>query len=217
MELWEELLKKAIKIIKSSGIPQNTSERFFWSFGGGTALMLNYEHRLSKDIDIFLIDRQLLGYFSPRINSEAESETVYYREEAEYIKLQLQKGEIDFIVAQKQTDTPYKILRKFDIDIPCESPLEIIAKKVIFRCNDFTLRDFFDLATMIKYLENEQEKKLLQKIIEPHVEILEKRLKTIPQFFSDASKIIYLPKGEKIVNEGKEILIDYFENVHGNH
>ncbi|WP_198117488.1 nucleotidyl transferase AbiEii/AbiGii toxin family protein [Massilia rhizosphaerae] len=35
-----------------------------WTFGGGTVLMRKYQHRLSKDIDIFVPDPQALNYVS---------------------------------------------------------------------------------------------------------------------------------------------------------
>ncbi|MCL1874649.1 MAG: nucleotidyl transferase AbiEii/AbiGii toxin family protein [Synergistaceae bacterium] len=213
MEIWEELLEIAVKIIKSSGMPQNTNDRVFWSFGGGTAMMIDFEHRLSKDIDIFLIDRQLLGYFSPRLNQVVESEVVYYEEETEYIKLQMQKGEIDFISAQKLTDAPYKILHKFGASIPYETPIEIVAKKIFYRHNDFTLRDFFDLAIVIDHLDDDKEKKILQDIVEPYIDVLSKRLERTERSFWDTSMITPLPKGERILKEGKEILTNYFDYI----
>lgn len=30
----------------------------FWTFGGGTVLMLHHRHRVSKDIDVFVPDRE---------------------------------------------------------------------------------------------------------------------------------------------------------------
>ncbi|WP_292325582.1 nucleotidyl transferase AbiEii/AbiGii toxin family protein [Mesorhizobium sp.] len=38
---------------------------FHWSFGGGTAMMIQIGHRESDDIDIFLDDAQLLGFLDP--------------------------------------------------------------------------------------------------------------------------------------------------------
>ncbi|MER8974019.1 MULTISPECIES: nucleotidyl transferase AbiEii/AbiGii toxin family protein [unclassified Mesorhizobium] len=35
---------------------------FEWSFGGGTAMMIQINHRESHDVDIFLDDPQLLGF-----------------------------------------------------------------------------------------------------------------------------------------------------------
>ena len=43
----------------------------FWTFGGGTVLMLRYEHRKSKDIDIFVPDPQYLGFATPRLSDVA--------------------------------------------------------------------------------------------------------------------------------------------------
>ncbi|RUW44700.1 hypothetical protein EOA32_36030, partial [Mesorhizobium sp. M1A.F.Ca.ET.072.01.1.1] len=38
---------------------------FEWSFGGGTAMMIQIGHRESHDIDVFLDDPQLLGFMDP--------------------------------------------------------------------------------------------------------------------------------------------------------
>lgn len=65
MAPWEVLWPRAMACIASL-------EGHFpppdWTFGGGTALMLLYEHRRSKDIDIFLRDPQYLTALSPRLN-----------------------------------------------------------------------------------------------------------------------------------------------------
>jgi hypothetical protein len=42
-----------------------------WSFGGGTAMMLQINHRESRDVDIFLNDPQLLGYLNPEMHDFA--------------------------------------------------------------------------------------------------------------------------------------------------
>ena len=52
----------------TAGVPEPP-----WTFGGGTVLMLNYAHRLSRDIDIFLGDPQYLGFLSPRLNGTIET------------------------------------------------------------------------------------------------------------------------------------------------
>ncbi|MCG8559317.1 MAG: nucleotidyl transferase AbiEii/AbiGii toxin family protein [Hyphomicrobiales bacterium] len=36
-----------------------------WTFGGGTALMLQIEHRESHDIDLFIDDPQILPLLNP--------------------------------------------------------------------------------------------------------------------------------------------------------
>jgi len=54
----------ALRIIEE--IKKHGTSDPFWTFGGGTVLMLRYQHRLSKDIDIFVPDPQYLGFVTPR-------------------------------------------------------------------------------------------------------------------------------------------------------
>ena len=52
--VWQVLLPHAYTLIdqiSAHGIPDP-----FWTFGGGTVLMLRWGHRMSKDIDIFVPD-----------------------------------------------------------------------------------------------------------------------------------------------------------------
>jgi hypothetical protein len=65
-----------------------------WTFGGGTVLMLRFNHRFSRDIDLFVPDPQYLGYLTPRLCDVAEDLTTDYVEAAEYLKLLLPAGEI---------------------------------------------------------------------------------------------------------------------------
>ena len=71
----------------------------FWTFGGGTVLMLRHGHRLSKDIDIFVPDPQYLGFVSPRMSDAAERVTQDYVEGPGYVKLLRPEGEIDFVAS----------------------------------------------------------------------------------------------------------------------
>lgn len=57
---WEVLLANALRLIDE--ISRHGVSDPFWTFGGGTVLMLRYQHRRSKDIDIFVPDPQYLGY-----------------------------------------------------------------------------------------------------------------------------------------------------------
>lgn len=60
---WPELFDMAMAIIdqaNAQGIGMNS-----WSFGGGTALMLQINHRESHDIDLFIEDAQYLPYLNP--------------------------------------------------------------------------------------------------------------------------------------------------------
>ena len=94
LRAWEPLFAKAMTIVDAAAA--NVGE-FTWSFGGGTALMLKYRHRFSKDIDIFLRDPQFICHVTPRLSPVAESVTDQYEEGGEWVKLRLAEGEIDFI------------------------------------------------------------------------------------------------------------------------
>jgi len=200
METWEKLLEKAVHYIKSSPLGNNEGKPL-WSLGGGTVLMMEYRHRLSKDIDIFLPDPQLLGYFSPRLNDVIDADVEHYNEQAEYIKLIYEDGEIDFIIAKPLLRKTCKFLSMFDTDIPCEHPLEIIAKKITYRSESFAVRDFFDLATVCFHSDSSGISEI-KRIIASNEEILKRRLVSVQSF----DEIRTLPEGEIIQREGIKIL-----------
>ena len=70
-----------------------------WVLGGGTALMIHAEHRVSKDIDAFIDDSQYLTLLSPRLVGDEVWESEAYAEAANHLRLIYPEGEIDFIVA----------------------------------------------------------------------------------------------------------------------
>ena len=67
---WRNLFESAMRLIDD--VEARVGSPMFWTLGGGTVLMLRHQHRHSKDIDIFVSDPQLLGYFSPRLSEVAE-------------------------------------------------------------------------------------------------------------------------------------------------
>ena len=69
--VWQTLLAHAFTLVDE--IARRGISDPFWTFGGGTVLMLRHGHRLSKDIDIFVPDPQYLGFVSPRLSDAAES------------------------------------------------------------------------------------------------------------------------------------------------
>ncbi|WP_306620357.1 nucleotidyl transferase AbiEii/AbiGii toxin family protein [Massilia scottii] len=98
---WETLFSRALVLIGE--IAKQGCDNPFWTFGGGTVLMLRYGHRFSKDIDIFVPDPQSLGFVTPRLSDVAESITGDYVEAANYVKLYLPEGEIDFVATPNLT------------------------------------------------------------------------------------------------------------------
>lgn len=83
--VWQTLLAHAFTLVDE--IARRGISDPFWTFGGGTVLMLRHGHRLSKDIDIFVPDPQYLGFVSPRLSDAAERVSVDYVEGPGYVKL----------------------------------------------------------------------------------------------------------------------------------
>lgn len=110
--------------------------------------MLRLYHRYSKDIDLFVPDPQYLGHVSPRLTDAAEALTTEYQEAAEFTKLLLPEGEIDFVVGTPLTDVPWELSEYLDRTIRVETCAEIIAKKMHFRGQFAKARDLFDLCAV---------------------------------------------------------------------
>ena len=158
---WKNLFSAAMQQIKQANLPSS-----MWTFGGGTVLMHKFNHRFSKDIDIFFSDRQLLGYISPRINDALEDRAIKYIEQDNFIKIYLKEGEIDFILSPRISNCkPVQAIIEGE-KIFLDHPVEIIAKKIEHRASEFKARDVFDLAivysqmktTMLKNLDISKEK-----------------------------------------------------------
>lgn len=191
---WKNLFSAAMQQIKQANLSSS-----MWTFGGGTVLMHKFNHRFSKDIDIFFSDRQLLGYISPRINDALEDRAIKYIEQDNFTKIYLKEGEIDFILSPRISNCkPVQAIIEGE-KIFLDHPVEIIAKKIEHRANEFKARDVFDLAivysqmktTMLKNLDISKEKLICLKnrVCDLHESnILENQLQEISR----------LPAGEKI-------------------
>ena len=122
----------------------------FWTFGGGTVLMLRYQHRRSRDIDIFVPDPQYLGYVCPRLSAVAEAISADYVEGAGYVKLIRPEGEIDFVASSNLTAMPFETWSLQRRPVRVETAAEIIAKKLWHRGDKVSARDLFDLSLVIE-------------------------------------------------------------------
>ena len=146
--VWRELFIHALRLMDN--VAEHGRADPFWTFGGGTMLMLRHRHRLSKDIDIFVPDPQTLGYVTPRLSAVAESITTDYDEANDYVKLLLPSGEIDVVASPNLTAQPYEETTIMGRKVKVETSAEIVAKKMWHRGNRVTARDLFDLALVIE-------------------------------------------------------------------
>jgi predicted nucleotidyltransferase component of viral defense system len=146
--VWMDLLAHALRLVEV--IDKHGINNPFWTFGGGTVLMLRYHHRVSKDIDIFVPDPQYLGFVSPRLSDVAEEISHEYVEGNGFVKLVRPEGEIDFVASPNLTDNPFEIWELLGQSVRVETAAEIVAKKLWHRGDQVTARDLFDLSLVIE-------------------------------------------------------------------
>ncbi|WP_246820628.1 nucleotidyl transferase AbiEii/AbiGii toxin family protein [Bradyrhizobium iriomotense] len=143
---WAQLFRIACAMIRHVNAEQNIIDH--WTFGGGTAMMLQIDHRISQDVDIFLPDPQVLPFLDPQkhdFNFEIRPAD-YNGDGARSLKLSFEFGQIDFIVATSLTSSPTTQATVEGEMILLETIPEIIAKKIYHRGNSITPRDIFDIA-----------------------------------------------------------------------
>lgn len=207
---WQSLLQKALILVDEIRRHGGRADPFF-TFGGGTVLMLRYQHRLSKDIDLFVPDPQSLAYVTPRLSDVADTLcNSQYVEAAGHVKLLWEEGEIDFVAAPNLLPEIHAFERweLFGQSIRVETAAEIIAKKMFHRGDKATARDLFDLAIV---LEREPDAMaLVPPFVFRHAEKIVENLKCpghgfIKQFH-DIDALAYHPTFEQAANTALSFL-----------
>ena len=151
-ETWREIIRQAYALfddLESRGFGKPP-----FSLGGGTALMLAYEHRLSNDVDLFTYDVQWLSLFTPRLNAKAAAIALDYAEQANSVKITIEAGDIDFIVAADVTTSVKTMHQIAGRDMAVESPSEILAKKLFYRAAALKPRDVYDMSATMDLAPN---------------------------------------------------------------
>lgn len=144
---WSLLFRTACSLINQVNAKQPVIDS--WTLGGGTAMMLQIDHRESRDLDIFLADPQTLGFLDPQTHdfdyevplADSVSDGASFR------KLVFKDvGEIDFIVGHAMTSSPTTRTTVEGEIFLLETLPEIIAKKIFYRGASIKPRDIFDIA-----------------------------------------------------------------------
>jgi predicted nucleotidyltransferase component of viral defense system len=204
---WKDLLPHALSIIediKNHGTPDP-----FWTFGGGTVLMFRYQHRLSKDIDIFVPDPQYLGFVTPRLSDVAAAVSAdYVEDQGTYVKLIRPEGEIDFVASPNLTESPFETWNISGQHIRVETAVEIVAKKLWHRGDRATARDLFDLSLVI---EREPEAlvkaaKFLLKNADPFISQIASRASVLKMQFSEIDALTYRPNYDDAAERATQFL-----------
>ena len=138
-DIWESLFPHAFTLMEE--VRKHGGIEPFWTFGGGTVLMLRYRHRFSRDIDLFVPDPQYSGFVTPRLSETAEGITSDYVEQGNFLKLVLDAGEVDVVASPNLTDEPFEVWEILGQPVKVETAAEIVAKKLYHRGDRATARD----------------------------------------------------------------------------
>jgi hypothetical protein len=144
---WARLFRVACDLIRQVNSKESIIDN--WTFGGGTAMMIQIDHRESHDVDIFLPDAQLLPFLNPATHDFTFEimPTDYKGDGARSLKLVFENiGEIDFIVGGSLTSAPTKPTTVEGEAVQLETIPEIITKKIYHRGWSIQPRDIFDIA-----------------------------------------------------------------------
>lgn len=204
---WKDLLPHALSIIED--IQNHGTPNPFWTFGGGTVLMLRYQHRLSKDIDIFVPDPQYLGFVTPRLSDVAAVVSMdYVEDQSSYVKLIRPEGEIDFVASPNLTELPFEMWNISGQHIRVETAAEIVSKKLWHRGNRAAARDLFDLSLVI---EREPEAlvkaaKFLKKHAEPFIGQIASRAAVLKAQFAEIDVLNYKPSYDEAAQRATSFL-----------
>ncbi|WP_434716337.1 nucleotidyl transferase AbiEii/AbiGii toxin family protein [Paraburkholderia sp. A3RO-2L] len=203
--LWEKLLTQALTLMDEVAT-HGMSDPFF-TFGGGTVLMLRHNHRLSKDIDLFVPSPQMLGYVSPRLSSVAEEIcNGDYKESFNYVKLEANEGQIDVVASPNLLPdaNAFETWQLFDRSVRVETAAEIVSKKMYHRGDQGTARDLFDLSLVIEREPGELE--VARPFLYRHLDALANALESPSQLtkmkerFDGIMTLDYAPPFEHVVD-----------------
>ena len=210
--LFYPVINNAIK----GGVPVESIK-----FGGGTALSIYYyQHRLSFDIDLFILNPQYLSFFSPKlwIEDYDSFDQSQYIDKSNHIGVITSNNiKIDILVDPNSTSPLVDDSKEiFPFDIYIESIEDIIAKKIVFRKKDNKTRDIFDIALCIsknKYLLNELIKS--EKILKDDLIQLKEALLSIniERYYSQLKIVEPIKKYENIANKSVEIILNNIQEL----
>jgi hypothetical protein len=169
---WKRLQEVGQKMVLDA--ETRSGSQMLPKLGGGTRLMLDLQHRISDDIDLFIRDPQWIGYLTPRLNDRFEDVVANYDEGSSALKLFLAEGEIDFIVGpsllnlpdEKSTHSPFSL----------EPIGEVLAKKLFYRGWAMTPRDLFDWWYISTHAANRVPDKKIADLVSTRQDAIQKAI-----------------------------------------
>ena len=188
MSNWRQLLDRTLQGLAE--LERQGRSAPDWVLGGGTALMIFADHRLSRDIDAYIDDPQYLALLSPETTDLWKCSA--WDRAAHYLKLKYPEGEIDFIVTAPISSLP-PIEKRIDLTgirtgskptIRLDPPAEIALKKLHYRSTMLKPRDVFDIA-VIDAIDGDALAANLQEVADKKDDLL-RRINNIKEDFLQA-------------------------------
>jgi len=171
--------------------------------------MFRYQHRLSKDIDIFVPDPQYLGFVTPRLSDVAAAvSTDYVEDQSSCVKLIRPEGEIDFVASPNLTEPAFEVWNIGGQHIRVETAAEIVAKKLWHRGDKAAARDLFDLSLVIEREPEALERAavFLKKNAEPFIGQIASRAAVLKAQFAEIDVLNYSPSYDEAAQRATAFL-----------
>jgi hypothetical protein len=203
---WPQLFDIAIDIFDQTA--KTVGREPEWTFGGGTALMLQIDHRESHDIDLFLTDPQFLPFLNPETQGFELSRLpdTYQTDGAGSLKLTFEDiGEIDFICCAEITEKTTSVSNLRGKAVNLETPAEIIAKKVYYRGASMQPRDMFDIAATSEAMGEQYVVDALKQCGEDRCQTTLRRVQMMDQKFASSiiGQLMYRDNNEHLITQAQ--------------
>lgn len=178
-------------------------------------MSVHLDHRISYDIDIFVRSSDVIADLTPSRNPATKRLLAGRRFDypGNYLKLRLDEGEIDFIVASLRTRSlPYT---KWDFEgraVRLESPWETVTKKVFYRASKFKVRDVFDMAAVVAAQSDRLAESLAE--VADKIPLLSDRVRLMAPFYEElaANDINPAEHGKRFMTAAApESVLDFLE------
>ncbi len=149
MQILTKLQEEMLKIFGS------TQESNLFHLTGGTALAAFYlRHRLSKDLDFFTGEEEIIGYFGERLKGNLEAigiKTQTIRKFKSFFEILASKEEIN-VPIHLALDSPFRFEepQETSFGVRVDSLMDIATNKLLTVFGRFEPRDFVDVFFLIK-------------------------------------------------------------------
>jgi len=118
-----------------------------WTLGGGLALALQLEHRISRDVVVSIHGARLKA-LTPALNPAVARLSSYIEWTGHHLRYEQQAGTVTFVSAPLQIEPGYEWHTVQGRVMAAQTPVEVVVNAIRYRSERFTAQDAFDLAAV---------------------------------------------------------------------